>query len=86
MFLHLGADTVVAHKDIISINDYRSFRSVINREFIKKSRGKNNIVDVSDQKPKSFVVTSSHVYLSAISSPTLKKRAENLFYYNDEDI
>lgn len=85
MFLHLGADTVVALKDIISINDYKSFRSIINREFIKKMRNKKNVIDISEQNPKAFVVTSSNIYLSAISSMTLKKRAENLFY-NEEDI
>lgn len=80
MFLHLGADTAVALGDVISIHDCRSFRSVVNREFIKRMRGKKNIVDISNAQPKSFIVTSSRVYLSAISSSTLKKRAENLFY------
>lgn len=83
MFLHLGSDIAVAIDDVISINDYKSFRSVINREFIKKMRSKKKIIDVSDQKPKSFIVTASKVYLSAISSVTLKKRAENLFYNED---
>lgn len=84
MFLHLGADTVVALEDIISINDYKSFRSVVNREFIKKMRNKKNIVDVSEQNPKSFVVAKHRVYLSAISSTTLKKRAD-LSFYNEEE-
>lgn len=83
MFLHLGADIVVALGDVISINDYKSFRSVVNREFIKRMRMKKNIVDISENTPKSFVVTNSKVYLSAISSLTLKKRADNLFYNED---
>ncbi|WP_110954554.1 extracellular matrix regulator RemB [Anaerosinus massiliensis] len=83
MFLHLGSDIVVALDDIISINDYKSFRSVVNREFIKKTKTKNTIVDISENDPKSFVVTKSKVYLSAISSLTLKKRADNLFYNED---
>lgn len=83
MFLHLGADIVVALGDVISINDYRSFHSVVNREFIKRMRMKKNIVDISENTPKSFVVTHSKVYLSGISSLTLKKRADNLFY-NEE--
>ncbi|SEJ73059.1 hypothetical protein SAMN05660742_11536 [Propionispira arboris] len=40
MFLHLGSDTVVALKDVISINDFKSFRSSVNREFIQKMRAK----------------------------------------------
>jgi hypothetical protein len=83
MFLHLGSDIVVALVDIVSINDYKSFRSVVNREFIKKMKSKNFIIDISENDPKSFVVTKSKVYLSAISSLTLKKRADNLFYNED---
>ncbi|MBP2631351.1 MAG: hypothetical protein H6Q70_1979 [Firmicutes bacterium] len=83
MFLHLGSDIVVALIDIVSINDYKSFRSVVNREFIKKMKSKNFIIDISENDPKSFVVTKSKVYLSAISSLTLKKRADNLFYNED---
>jgi extracellular matrix regulatory protein B len=83
MFLHLGSDIVVALIDIVSINDYKSFRSVVNREFIKKMKSKNFIIDISENDPKSFVVTKSKVYLSAISSLTLKKRADTLFY-NEE--
>ena len=84
MFLHLGSDVAVAIEDIISINDYKTFRSVVNREFIKKMRSKKKIVDVANQNPKSFIVTDSKVYLSAISSITLKKRAENIFFCYDE--
>lgn len=83
MFLHLGSDTVVALKDIITINDYKVFRSIINREFINRMKKKDFIVDISDNEPKSFVVTKDKVYLSAISSLTLKKRADNIFY-NEE--
>lgn len=86
MFLHLGADAVVALQDIISIHDYKGAKSVISREFMKKAHGKKNIIDVSDNRPKSFIVTSAHVYLSAISSLTLKKRAENLYYYANEGL
>lgn len=83
MFLHLGDDTVVALDDVISINDYRCFRSVVNREFMKRMREEKEVFDVSENTPKSFVVTKNGVYLSAISSVTLRKRADNLFY-NEE--
>lgn len=42
MFLHLGSDTVVALQDVISINDFKSFRSSVNREFIQKMRAKKS--------------------------------------------
>lgn len=83
MFLHLGADTVVALDDVISINDYRGFRSAANRDFIKRMRDAQDVVDISGNAPKSFVVTKSRVYLSAISSLTLRKRADNLYDHEE---
>ncbi len=79
MFLHLGSDTVVALQDVISINDFKSFRSSVNREFIQKMRAKKKVIDVSDNQPKSLIVTKYKIYLSAISSVTLKKRADTVF-------
>ena len=83
MFLHLGSDVSVALKDVIAIHDYKTFRAVINRDFIQKKKAANAIIDISGNDPKSFIVTQYKVYLSAISSMTLKKRADNLIY-NEE--
>ena len=80
MFLHLGSDVSVALKDVIAINDY-SYLKTINKEFLKNMRSKKFIFDISENDPKSFVITDKKIYLSAISSVTLKKRADNL--YND---
>ena len=80
MFLHLGSDVSVALKDVIAINDY-SYLKTINKEFLKNMRSKKFIIDISKNDPKSFVITDKKIYLSAISSVTLKKRADNL--YND---
>ena len=80
MFLHLGSDVSVALNDVIAINDY-SYLKTINKEFLKNMRSKKFIIDISENDPKSFVITDKKIYLSAISSVTLKKRADNL--YND---
>ena len=80
MFLHLGSDVSVALKDVIAINDY-SYLKTINKEFLKNMRSKKFIIDISENDPKSFVITDKKIHLSAISSVTLKKRADNL--YND---
>jgi hypothetical protein len=85
MFLHLGADTVVPLADVIAITDLKTVRSGINRDFLNKMREKNLIIDVSSDHPKSFIITRENVYLSAISSLTLKKRAVYLYEYEDED-
>lgn len=85
MFLHLGADTVIPLADVIAITDLKTVRSGINRSFLNTMREKNLIIDVSSDNPKSFIITKKNVYLSAISSLTLKKRAVHLYEYGDED-
>lgn len=78
MFLHLGADTVIPLKNIIAIHDLKSSKSHINNEFIKNMRNDKKVVDISENNAKSFVITDKKIYLSAISSMTLKKRAGNI--------
>lgn len=84
MFLHLGADTVIPLRDVISITDIRAVRSGINDEFLKLAQTENKIDDVSEGNAKSFVVTEKTIYLSAISATTLKKRA-NFLFENEEE-
>lgn len=84
MFLHLGADTVIPLRDVIAITDIKAARSGINDEFLRVMREENLIDDISESDPKSFVVTDKKVYLSAISSSTLKKRADYLFAEDEE--
>ncbi|MCC5467429.1 extracellular matrix regulator RemB [Pelosinus baikalensis] len=83
MFLHLGADMVVPLRDVISITDLKSKRSGINKEFINKMRDEKKVFDVSENDPKSFIITTNKVYLSAISSLTLKKRAIDFHIYEN---
>ncbi len=85
MFLHLGADTVIPLKNVIAIHDLKSSKSQINNDFIKNMRSDKKVVDISENNAKSFVVTDKKVYLSAISSMTLKKRAGNIPEDEDEE-
>lgn len=76
MFLHLGADVVVGINRIISILDLRTAgRSEATREFLQLCRSQNRILEIAEGTPKSIVVTDREVYLSPISSLTLKKRS-----------
>jgi len=77
MFLHLGADMVVPLSDVIAITELKSAKSNINNEFLNKMAEEKKIIDISEKNPKSFIITSKMVYLSAISSLTLNKRATN---------
>lgn len=85
MFLHLGGDVVVPLAEVVAIFDsalWTQSRPV--DEFLQTARDEGLVVDVSGGRPKAFVLTSNRVYLSQISSLTLKKRAENLTEYLEE--
>ena len=81
MYLHLGGDKVVKTKDIIGIFDMdTSTVSKNTREYLKKSEKSGDVVTVSYDLPKSFIVVQNKkskkktVYISQISSQTLNKR------------
>lgn len=81
MFLHLGQDTVVNEKDIIGIFDIENTTiSKASRNFLNSSERRKEVINVSYELPKSFVLCSKgreniKVYISQISSSTLQKRS-----------
>lgn len=82
MFLHLGGDTVVNLKDVIAIMDLDvTSTSKITREFLAVAEEEGFVVNVSEDLPKSYVLTEidhkSKLFVSPISSATLLKRAKN---------
>lgn len=79
MYIHLGGDYVVAENDIIGIFDLENTTvSKKTRDFLSISEKKKEVIYVSYELPKSFVVTSkknkNKVYISQISPTTLNKR------------
>jgi len=79
VFLHLGADTVIPLKNLIAIFDLKADRiAVSNKKFIEKNTVEKKLIDVSNGNAKSFIVTNKEIYLSGISSLTLKKRSEQI--------
>ena len=80
MFLHLGNDISVRTSDIISIHDYEIFQSEGNKSYFESMKKKNAIIYSKGllKNVKSLVVTRDYLYLSAISSLTLKRRAQEL--------
>ena len=82
MFLHLGGDTVIAMKDVIAIFDLDlTTTSKITREFLHVAEEEGFVINVSEDLPKSYILTESNnesrVYISPISAATLLKRANN---------
>jgi regulator of extracellular matrix RemA (YlzA/DUF370 family) len=85
VFLHLGGDVVIPLSEVVAIFESElATESRAADEFLKTARDEGLLVDVSGGRPKAFVVTSDRVYLSQISSLTLKKRAENVAVYLQE--
>jgi hypothetical protein len=77
MFVHLGGDTLVStHKIIIILNYENSIKVNNYQEFIRKIQGKRTVKKLEGDNLKSIVITDDIIYLSPISSMTLKKRAE----------
>lgn len=85
MFLHLGADVVVPFSEVIAILNVETGTGWRSRnEFLHLAIGNGKVIDISDAMPKSYVITERAVYLSPISSLTLKKRAEDARGYFSE--
>lgn len=76
MYLHLGADCMVKNSEIIAVFNIRSPQSTILNDYVKKYKDKYKLIDVSvGNVYASCVLTEDTIYLSSISSITLKKRA-----------
>lgn len=82
MYLHLGGDVAVKTDDIIGIFDMDNTTvSAKTRSFLKTAQKNGEISDVTDDLPKSFIVTEisgkSRVYISSLAARTLLKRAKS---------
>lgn len=86
MYLHLGKDVVAAYSDIIAVCDLdNASQSHITREYLATAEKNGQVVNVSDDLPKSFVVCRTPdggqtLYLSQLASSTLLKRANCLSF------
>jgi len=81
MYLHLGQSVVVPESTVIGIFDLdNTTGSHITRKYLKEAEKNGDIISISDELPKSFVVCNENnktkIYLSQLSSQTLQKRSE----------
>ncbi|HZJ56768.1 MAG TPA: DUF370 domain-containing protein [Clostridia bacterium] len=79
MVLHLGGEVIIPMKDVIAIFDLETSKdSKINNEFLEIVKDEGFIRVLSEDAPKTFVLTEFDnkitIYLSPISSSTLLKR------------
>jgi len=80
IYIHLGRNTVIRGESIVGIFDLdKTTTSKITRNFLKKSQDNNQIENVSDELPKSFVVTGKgtavNVYICQVAPSTLASRS-----------
>ena len=81
MYLHLGKGTVVNTAEIVAIFDLDiTSQSHLTRKYLSMAEKSGQVVNASEDIPKSFVVCESGgkriLYLSQMSSATLLKRAD----------
>lgn len=79
MYIHLGGDYVVRQDEIIGIFDLENTTvSQKTRSFLSKAEKRKEVIYVSYELPKSFIITSKNnknkVYISQISPATLSNR------------
>ena len=79
MYLHLGQDIVIKSSDIVGIFDLeKTSVSKKTKEFISKASKHAEVITVSYEMPKSFIITKENgiekIYISQISCTTLLKR------------
>lgn len=81
MYLSIGGDMAVRTSSIVGIFDLdNTTTSKRTREFLNRAEQEGQVVSVSDDLPKAFVLTNEYglprVYLTQFSAATLEKRLE----------
>lgn len=83
MYLHLGQDTVITTESIIAMFDIDACTiSKKTRDFLAMAEKKKQVVNVSYELPKSFVICEKNgetiVYITQLSTKTLLSRVDFL--------
>ena len=79
MYLSIGSDFAVRDKSILGIFDLdNTSYSKHSRNFLKEAENQGEVVTITDDLPKSFVLTEefgmNRVYLTQLGSAALEKR------------
>ncbi|MEL4107106.1 DUF370 domain-containing protein [Oscillospiraceae bacterium WX1] len=83
MYLHLGQNVVVPTGSVVGIFDLdNTTGSHLTRAFLSRAEKAGQVVNVSADLPKSFIVCRdggiTTIYLSQLASSTLFKRSETI--------
>lgn len=75
MYLFLGGDVTVRSDDVIGIFDIEECSiSRTTADFLNMCQKRSQIVNISEDMPKSFILTSDKTYISNVSHNTIRKR------------
>lgn len=75
MFLYLGGDVTVKSKDVIGIFDIESCSvSRTTVDYLNNCQKNKQIVYISEDMPKSFIITDDKTYISNVSNLTINRR------------
>lgn len=88
MYLHLGQETIIKISDIIGIFDIDNTTiSKSTKHFLALAQQRGQVINITDELPKTFVLchglTGNKVYISQISSATLRKRTKYIEYISN---
>ncbi len=76
--LHIGASKTLPTDEILGIFDMDTATvSPVTKKFLSTAQHRGDVVNVSDELPKSFVLTADTIYLSQLSPATLAQRTEH---------
>lgn len=75
MFLYLGGDITVYSDDVIGVFDIEECSvSRTTADYLNSCQKKSQIVNISEDMPKSFIITDKITYISNVSHSTIVKR------------
>ncbi len=85
MYIHIGGDISLLKKNIVAIFDMDNTTvSKHTRDFLQYGEKDGDVITVSDELPRSFIVATEgkykkqKIYISPISSATLLKRNDDM--------
>ena len=83
MYLHLGGDTVIDTENIVAMFDIDACTiSKKTRDFLAAAQKSGEVINVSYELPRTFVICSdkgkTSVYISQLSTKTLSRRKLSL--------
>lgn len=86
MYLHLGGDISIKNSDILGVFDLDNATvEKTTRDYLTKAEKDGDVVNVSFELPKSFIVcrdksrkSGRRVYISQIATSTLLKRSKHI--------